>query len=433
MKHTEVTAMTNRTIHPDSNRKWDSGESRMPCRRFRSVLLAAGVLLLLSGCGSSSSPMENSKSADYSYSAAESDYGVFGETGAAGGADSYDYASDVLYEEAYPEEAPEEGITEEDDAILEDGKDHEDSPESKRKLITTVNISVQTKEFDALQKSIEASVEELGGYIESSEIYYNSYSYYRSSDPSNYTPHDRSASYVLRIPEKRLDEFLTKLHDGSNVTEESKSVTDITLDYVDTAAHKKALQTEARSLEKMLEKAKELDDIVKIQSRLTEVRYQINSIESQLRTYDNKVDYSTVRLDVSEVTIYQQAPDATAWEKISTGFRNSLHSVGTGFADFGIWFIIHIPQLIVAAVIILLAVLVIRKALKNRRTKVKSRKTEKRKYESRFRRATDPKPDTETVERAEEVETNPKEIKSEDASTEIEPETAPKPDETSKA
>ena len=423
--------MTNQTIHPDSNRKENAGERRMLCRRFRSVLLAAGVLLLLSGCGSSSSPMENSKSAEYSYSAAESDYGVFGETGAAGGVGSYDYASDVSYEEAYPEEASEEGITEED-VILEDGKDHEDSPESKRKLITTVNISVQTKEFDVLQKSIETSVEELGGYIESSEIYYNSYSYYRSSDPSNYTPHDRSASYVLRIPEKRLDEFLTKLHDGSNVTEESKSVTDITLDYVDTAAHKKALQTEARSLEKMLEKAKELDDIVKIQSRLTEVRYQINSIESQLRTYDNKVDYSTVRLDVSEVTIYQQAPDATAWEKISTGFRNSLHSVGTGFADFGIWFIIHIPQLIVAAVIILLAVLVIRKALKNRRTKVKSRKTEKRKYESRFRRATDPKPDTETVEKAEEEEMNPKEIKSEDASTEIEPETAPKPEETPK-
>lgn len=423
--------MTNQTIHPDSNRKENAGERRMLCREFRSVLLAAGVLLLLSGCGSSSSQVQNSKSADYSYSAAESDYGVFGETGAAGGVGSYDYASDVSYEEAYPEEAPEEGITEED-VILEDGKDNEDSPESKRKLITTVNISVQTKEFDVLQKSIETSVEELGGYIESSEIYYNSYSYYRSSDPSNYTPHDRSASYVLRIPEKRLDEFLTKLHAGSNVTEESKSVTDITLDYVDTAAHKKALQTEARSLEKMLEKAKELDDIVKIQSRLTEVRYQINSIESQLRTYDNKVDYSTVRLDVSEVTVYQQAPDATAWEKISTGFRNSLHSVGTGFADFGIWFIIHIPQLIVAAVIILLAVLVIRKALKNRRTKVKSRRTEKRKYESRFRRATDPKPDTETVEKAEEVETNLKEIKSEDASTEIDPETAPKPEETPK-
>ncbi len=182
--------MTNQTIHPDSNRKENAGERRMLCRGFRSVLLAAGVLLLLSGCGSSSSQVQNSKSVDYSYSAAESDYGVFGETGAAGGAGSYDYASDVSYEEAYPEEAAEEGITEED-AILEDGKDHEDSPESKRKLITTVNISVQTKEFDVLQKSIETSVEELGGYIESSEIYYNSYSSYRSSDPSNYTPHDR--------------------------------------------------------------------------------------------------------------------------------------------------------------------------------------------------------------------------------------------------
>ena len=62
--------MTNQTIHPDSNRKENAGERRMLCRGFRSVLLAAGVLLLRSGCGSSSSPMENSKSAEYSYSAA---------------------------------------------------------------------------------------------------------------------------------------------------------------------------------------------------------------------------------------------------------------------------------------------------------------------------------------------------------------------------
>ena len=38
-----------------------------------------------------------------------------------------------------------------------------------------------------------------------------------------------------------------------------------------------------------------IDDIITIESRLSDVRYQIESMESQLRTYDNQVDYSKSR------------------------------------------------------------------------------------------------------------------------------------------
>ncbi len=342
----------------------------------RTSLLTVCLTVLLSGCGSSSMTALNSSSqaAEDSYSMSDSSVFGLGNDSAEESAANEDYAYEESYEETGTDTAADEG----EEQLLEEGKDHEDSSETGRKLITTVNISVQTKEFDALQEAIETSVTNAGGYIESSEVYYNSYSYYRTADPENYTPHDRSASYVLRIPEKKLDDFLKKLHDGSNVTQESRSVTDITLDYVDTAAHKKALETEAESLEKMLAKAEKLEDIVQIQSRLTEVRYQIDSIESQLRTYDNKVNYSTVRLEVSEVEIYRQPEDAGAWERITTGFRNSLYSVGRGFADFGIWLLVHIPQLIVTVVIVLAVVFVIRKIVRKCGKKAERRREKKR-------------------------------------------------------
>ena len=39
-------------------------------------------------------------------------------------------------------------------------------------------------------------------------------------------------------------------------------------------------------------------------NRLSEVRYQLESIESQLRTFDNRIDYSTVYLYIDEVEVF---------------------------------------------------------------------------------------------------------------------------------
>ena len=66
-----------------------------------------------------------------------------------------------------------------------------------------------------------------------------------------------------------------------------------------------------------MEKAESIEDIITIEQRLSNVRYQIESMEAQLRTYDNKVDYSTVHLDVSEVKELTPVHEETLWERIS--------------------------------------------------------------------------------------------------------------------
>ena len=83
----------------------------------------------------------------------------------------------------------------------------------------------------------------------------------------------------------------------------------------------------------LMEKAESVDAMtIALETRLTEVRYQIQSMESQLRTYDNQVDYATITLSVEEVTIYTpdtQEPKSDL-QRMTDGFVTSVKRVLQG-------------------------------------------------------------------------------------------------------
>jgi hypothetical protein len=304
--------------------------------RCGGLVIAIAAALLLAGCGSAS----------YSSSTAD--------TAAAVQTASSSYATDGYYDYG-------SGIEEEYAAETESAADSTEAAAENRKLIKTVNLSVETKEFDTLMASLEERVQTLGGYIESMDTYNGSaYSSYRSS---------RSASLTIRIPQERLSGFLDEVSGICNVIRRSESVEDVTLTYVDLETHRNALETERDRLLELMEQAETMDDILTIEERLTDVRYQLQSMESQLRVMDNQVDYSTVYLEVDEVQELTPVAEQSIGERIAEGFSDSLKDVGTGFREFFIWFIVNLPHLVIWAVVIALIVLIIRKIRKRRKAK----------------------------------------------------------------
>ncbi|MBR6257700.1 MAG: DUF4349 domain-containing protein [Lachnospiraceae bacterium] len=223
-----------------------------------------------------------------------------------------------------------------------------------RKLIRNVCMDVETKEFDDMIDFLQNNVKAAGGYIESS-YNYNGSSYDRSGS-------NRSASIVIRIPADKLDQFLADIKGRANVISRNENVQDVTLTYVDMESHKNALRTEEESLINMLAKAESVEDLITIESRLADVRYQIESMESQLRTYDNLVDYATLSVNVSEVEELTPVAEQTAWEKMSSGFVASFHNIGRGLANFGIGVVMNLPYILVWAAV-LIAVFFIGKAV----------------------------------------------------------------------
>lgn len=241
------------------------------------------------------------------------------------------------------------------------------APQTSRKLIKTVNINAETEDFDTLVPNLQRQVETLGGYIESISVY-DVGSYYLEEQEVK----QRCANLTARVPKEKLDGFLTQVGEQTNVTSRSENVEDVTLQYVDLESHKKALLTEQERLLTLMEKAESVEDIIAIEGRLSEVRYQLESMESQLRTYDNQIDYSTVYLSIEEVRKYSPPQTATVWQRIENGFMKSLEDIGFGIRDFAIGFVIDIPYIVLWIVLIAVAVLVwriVRRAWKKRRVK----------------------------------------------------------------
>lgn len=231
----------------------------------------------------------------------------------------------------------------------------------QRKLIKTVNMDVETREFDGMLAAVETQVSSLGGYIESMNTYNGS----RYSGGET----NRTSSITARIPRDRLDGFLEAVSGAGNVISRSENVEDVTLAYVDMESRKKSLLTEQERLLALLENASDLDAILTIEDRLSTVRYQLENMEAQLRTYDNKVDFSTVYLSIREVKELTPVGEETLGGRIVEGFRDSLEDVGDGLTDFFVWFVTSIPYLALWAFILFVIILTIRLCIRRRRRK----------------------------------------------------------------
>ena len=117
---------------------------------------------------------------------------------------------------------------------------------------------------------------------------------------------------------------------------------------------------EETSLLNLLENATSIEDIILLQERLTNVRYQIESMESQLRTMDNLIDYATINLYISEVETYTPMETPSMGDRISEGFMDSIDEVVEGGKNLIVFLIVNSPFFLIFAVIVLIFALIIR-------------------------------------------------------------------------
>ncbi len=235
-----------------------------------------------------------------------------------------------------------------------------------RKLIRTYRIDAETEELDTLLTALDQKVTELGGYVENREVYNGStYSSRRY----------RSANLTIRIPAENANGFVEHVSGVSNVVSSNESIDDVTLTYVDTEARVAALETEQARLMELMEKAETLSDLLEIESRLTDVRYELESYASQLKTLENQVSYATVHLYISEVQEYTPVAEKTTWQRIAEGFVDSLEGIWDGAVELFVWVLANSPYLVLFGGIAAVAAVFLRKRKKS--VKKAPRKDEK--------------------------------------------------------
>ncbi len=339
---------------------------RLIYQKIRKMAALTGVLTLgigLSACGASSSSYAVMETTAASYDrSASSFYG--GVSGYGNDAASYEM-------EAYSEENADS-----DSSIIEQVPENasynSDVSTMSKKLIRTVNLSFETREFEDFTEEIEAKTAELGGYVESSNIYGN----------TEYQP-ERNAYYTLRIPEDRLDEFLKFTEGSAKLTSKYENTQDVTLNYYDTELRKKSLQTEQERLLELLAQAESVDAIIAVQSRLSEIQYQLDSYESTLRSYDNQVRYSTVSIDITEKDIISAGERAGILERIRQGFMENLRKLGIDIVNIAVYLITELPQILTMILFFGVIYALIKKIFGKRKDKKNNKNAENKREKSK--------------------------------------------------
>ena len=121
-----------------------------------------------------------------------------------------------------------------------------------------------------------------------------------------------------------------------------------------------------------------MEDIIVLEERLSEVRYQLESMESQLRTLDNLVDYSTVNISVSEVQELTPVEQPTTGDRVRDGFLGSLENIRSGFVETGVWFVVNLPYFVLWGGVLVVVILLLRR----RRRRLYGKKEEKKEDEN---------------------------------------------------
>lgn len=236
-----------------------------------------------------------------------------------------------------------------------------------RKWIITVDMSAETEDLEALLAQLDEKITALNGYVEDQNIYNGS---------SYSTRRYRSASLTVRVPAQDVDQFTEEVSGIANVVRSNKNLEDITLSYTATESRIKALETEEARLLEFMAQAENMSDLLEIEARLTDVRYELERYSSQLRLYDNQVDYATIYLNIEEVQEYTPVEEETFWERISGGFKSSLKGLGEDLTDIVVWIIVSSPYLLIYGIILFGILVVVKKAGKGRKAKKQKKTTQ---------------------------------------------------------
>lgn len=205
-----------------------------------------------------------------------------------------------------------------------------------KKLIVTGNINLETLDLDKILGQIGDNISQYGAYIQDSSI--------------NTSGYRRIYEATIRIPADNYQDFLNNIKGSGNVTYYHENTKDITDTYTNLDAKLTSLKAQEAKVLEFYKEAENISDLMAIEERLSNIRYEIDYIETQLKNYDLQISYSTLYITVTETKEYTETSESF-FTRLGNSFVNGWHNFIDGIGDFvvdvvyNIWTIIIIVLL----------------------------------------------------------------------------------------
>jgi len=204
---------------------------------------------------------------------------------------------------------------------------------TERKLIKRAYVRVRVENLDEADAVVTGLLEKYEAYSASTEA------------------DENSRHYSLRVPSYRYDDFLAEMNGMGRLLRRSESTEDVTLRYYDLEGRLETKRELLRTFQSYLTRARNIEEILSVEARIAELQSDIEGTGAQLRHLSNKVDYSTIDLNLAGPITSGQNKGFTLGEQIKQlfgGFGKFLS--GVAVAIIGI-IIYGIPVLLLIALL----------------------------------------------------------------------------------
>lgn len=234
-----------------------------------------------------------------------------------------------------------------------------ESSASARKIIYTSYFNIQTTSFDETTAALDRLCDRYGAYYEQAETY-------GYAEKGN-----RNGAFTVRVPSEHYNAFRQAAGELGTVVRSSENNQDVSEKYYDTEARLASAKLREERLLDILSKAESLDNVLLLESELSEVRYEIESLSGTLRKYDSLVDYSTVTVDIAEVSkpVTVQTLPKTFGERMAQAASGGFRSFSDSLQDLVIELTYNLPSLILLVIFIVIVWIVIHSVRKKNKKK----------------------------------------------------------------
>jgi hypothetical protein len=163
-----------------------------------------------------------------------------------------------------------------------------------RQISYTASVEIEVNNTNYAATRISQIAQQLSGYV--------SYMYVGNS----------SAQITVKVPQEYLQRFLDQLSSIGRVLQKSITANDVTDQLVDLDTRIRNLQAEESRLLKLYDMAKDVGEIIQIEDRLSQVRYQIEMLQAQKTNIERMVQYATVQISLT-IPAKPQPEDHWKW------------------------------------------------------------------------------------------------------------------------
>lgn len=338
-------------------------------RKLNTLIITLGLILSLTGCGAASTNSYSSitESSDSTFEGITDGLSVNSNTKYNGSTIDSEESYNYDYTEAVTED-----FEIEDTSTQSQSKTNTNLYEDK--LIYRSSIEIETLDFEKTYNTLLSMMNEYECRVESEEFYDSSASYSNSYNYNSSHKYINGKTDVLtiRIPSEKYKEFISRNGELGNIISKQSSIENITQQYYDTTAQVEGLEVQLERLQEMLKSTYDVEDMITINSEITNIENRINQLKTEIRTMDMDTTYSYITLTITEVLEYSEAENPVKTNtfidrlknQIKETWKNTLESLENLLFDI----IDAIPTLIILAIVFAI-ITIVKKKRKNKSNK----------------------------------------------------------------